>query len=137
LIAPQRKVFAAIGTRTHRELPYPIEHDDPSEALRSAEILPQLHHGFEVVHFRPYGGALLAPIYPYVVWEKAEAGLAERLIETEKQLALPPFYAIVVARPKRGLHRLFARLRYFVEPKLRRLRIEILGRVFRMHNAKF
>lgn len=137
LIAPQRKVFATIAARTHRELPYPVEYEDPSEALRSSEILTQLRHGFELEHFRPYGGSLLAMIYPYIIWEQAEAGLAERLIEAEKQLALPPFYAIGVARPKRGLPRALARLRYFVEPKLRRVRREVLRRVFRVQHPKF
>jgi hypothetical protein len=35
---------------------------------------------------------------------------------------------VVVARPKRGLAGLVARLRYFAEPKLRRLRWELRRR---------
>jgi SAM-dependent methyltransferase len=137
LIAAQRKVYATIAARTSRELEYPVERYDPSEALRSSEILPQLHHGFDVLQYRPYGGALLAPIYPWIDWDRAEPGLAEQLIAAEKELALPPYYAIALATPKGGLRRLVARLRYFAEPKLRRLRLEVRRRVFRMQHAKF
>lgn len=137
LIAPQRKVFATIAARSVRELPYPVEREDPSEALRSAEIPRQVARGFDFTHYRPYGGALLAPIYPYIIWERAEPGLAERLIETEKQLALPPFYAVAVATPKRGLRKLLAHVIYFLAPKLRRLRFEVRRRVFRNARAKY
>jgi hypothetical protein len=42
----------------------PIEIDDPSEAIRSAEIREQLAVGFEIEHERGYGGNVLAVILP-------------------------------------------------------------------------
>ena len=32
---------------------------DPSEAVRSADILPLLHRYFEIVEYKPLGGAIL------------------------------------------------------------------------------
>jgi SAM-dependent methyltransferase len=49
--------------RRFEELPLPIIPGDPSEAVRSSDIVRYLRLGFSVVHERPYGGAVLAPIY--------------------------------------------------------------------------
>jgi hypothetical protein len=60
--------------------PYPILVDDPSEAIRSSEIVEQLGVGFDVVAFRPYGGTLLSVIYPFLRQERltSELGAARR-----------------------------------------------------------
>ena len=36
-----------------------FEENDPSEAVRSAEILPILRYYFDIVDFRPYGGSIM------------------------------------------------------------------------------
>lgn len=36
--------------------------DDPTEAVRSAEIRPLLHEYLDIVEYRPYGGTLLMPL---------------------------------------------------------------------------
>ena len=36
--------------------------DDPTEAVRSAEIMPLLRERLEVIEYRPYGGTLLMPL---------------------------------------------------------------------------
>ena len=109
-------------------LPAPIGPADPSEAIRSSEILPQLRVGFDIEVLRPYGGYLLSLICPHVDWSKAPAGLIERLVELEEEhLArqLDSHYTIVVARAKRGWRRDVARFRYFLEPKVKRLGREL------------
>jgi SAM-dependent methyltransferase len=42
----------------------PINHEDPTEAIRSGEIVEAVERRFRVVHRRDYGGNLLAVIYP-------------------------------------------------------------------------
>ena len=130
----QRRCFATVPqTATYvTDLPYPIVPHDPSEAIRSGEILQQLDVGFERLAFRGYGGNLLAPIYPAIDWNAAPTDLLERLIASERELlstGVGPFHAIVVARPKRGLRKRVASARYFTEPKLKRIGREIRARI--------
>ncbi|HEY3055111.1 MAG TPA: class I SAM-dependent methyltransferase [Thermoanaerobaculia bacterium] len=131
----QRKFFATIP----REclfvpvLPYPIVPQDPSEAFRSSEVVPQLEVGFDLVAFRGYGGNLLAPIVPAVDWKLAPKDLLERLIQSERDLLArgePPFHAVIVARPKRGRAKRLASWRYFAEPKLKRILRGVRSSVF-------
>jgi SAM-dependent methyltransferase len=102
------------------ELPYPIAPDDPSEAIRSGEILDQLAIGFDVVARQDYGGGVLAAVHPHVDWSAAPPDLLPQLIELDRQA--PAYYTLIVARPKRGI----GAMRYFIEPKLKRI-----GRMFR------
>lgn len=54
-------LFAKDGQLMGRYKPSPVEHfeaHDPSEAVRSAEILPILKLFFDVLEFRSYGGAI-------------------------------------------------------------------------------
>lgn len=141
-VGPSREQWNAATFAAHRALydmipeeqrlvsvlPLPIEVDDPSEAIRSDEILRELEVGFELVERRDYGGNLLAPIFPYV--EQKDA-LIDMLITAEQELlsaGQPSFYTIVIARPKR---RTLASARYFAVPKLKRIRRELhrLGRL--------
>jgi SAM-dependent methyltransferase len=133
LIAPQRAEYAAIDPRlrTHEVLPYPIQVDDPTEAIRSSEIEPQLRIGFEVVARRPMGGTLLALLMPQLRIELLTPAIIERLINRERALlagGMPSYYAIIVARPKRGMRKTWARLRYFIEPKAKAQRIKLRRR---------
>lgn len=135
-VGPSREQWNAKSFAAHRALydmipeeqrlvsvlPLPIEVEDPSEAIRSDEILPELEAGFEIVERRDYGGNLLAPIFPYV--EHTDA-LIDMLITAEQELlsaGQPSFYTIVIARPKR---RTLARARYFIVPKLKRVSREL------------
>jgi SAM-dependent methyltransferase len=126
----QRKWFATVPDEYVyvRELPYPIVPQDPSEAIRSGEIMDQLNVGFDIRAFRGYGGNLLAPIYPAINWSVAPDGLLERLIRSERELLASgerSFHAVIVAAPKRGLRGKIASARYFTEPKLKRIIREI------------
>lgn len=114
-------------------LPLPIAGDDPSEAIRSNEILSELRVGFDVVERRDYGGNLLAPIFQYIdpSIEGADA-LVDSLIVAEQELlsaGQESFYTVIVARPKRGAAAGLANLRYFAVPKAKRIGRE-LGKRF-------
>lgn len=124
--AAHRALFDLIPERHRRVsvLPLPIEVEDPSEAIRSDEILRELRVGFDVIERRDYGGNLLAPIFPYL---EPNDEIVDSLITAEQELLSagePSFYAIVVARPKR---RSLANLRYFTVPKLKRVGRELMG----------
>jgi SAM-dependent methyltransferase len=129
-IAPHRAAFESYpaGARRVESLPLPIHAYDPSEAFRSDEILPQMRIGFDLAELRGYGGNLVSVIYPFIDWQNAKI---DRLIEREKEVLRNgelPYYAIIVARPKRGIAKAFASLRYFTEPKVKRLLREIRDR---------
>jgi SAM-dependent methyltransferase len=132
LVAPHRAVFAAIPPerRTMETLPLPIQPDDPSEALRSGEIMEQLKIGFDVESLRGYGGNLLSVLFPVIDWRRApEELMAELMAKEDKMLTIEPsYYAIVVARPARGLRKLYALWRWFLEPKLKRIAREVRAR---------
>lgn len=119
--------------RVREEVPLPIQEDDPSEAIRSGEIMQQLEVGFRVDTFKGYGGNVLTLLYPEIHWDRAEEGLLDVLIERDRAATRTAqhFCAVVVAHPKRGLAGALASARYFVEPKVRRIRYELLRRIGR------
>src|SRR5215212_344230 len=138
-VGPSSQQWNAISFAAHRALydmipesqrlasvlPLPIEPADPSEAIRSDEILPQLSIGFDILERRDYGGNLLGPIFPYV--EQSDS-LIDSLITAEQELlsaGQPSFYTIVIARPRRSTA--LAKARYFAVPKLKRLHRVILS----------
>lgn len=108
--------------RQRDDVPLPIQRDDPSEAIRSSEILPQIRIGFDIDAIRGYGGNILSVLFPLLRNPTDDA--IEQLIAAERELlraGAPPFYAVIVARPKRGVRALRARARYyFLEAKLDR-----------------
>lgn len=114
----------------------PIHPVDPSEALRSSEIVPLLQTGFSIETFRGYGGNLLATLFEYINLniDGADAIIGS-LIEAEQELlssGAAPFYAVLIARPKKGFARTSARVRYFFVPKYRRM---VRGARTRLANA--
>ena len=132
-MAPFRALYETLPADCRRvsELPRPIVPEDPSEAIRSAEIERYVGLGFDVLLRRPYGGTLLSMVHPFVAFERAPADLVEHLIESERRLlasGYPSFYAVLLCRPKRGPARRWARSRYFLDPKLRRLAKELRER---------
>lgn len=82
----------------------PVQKYDPSEAVRSAEIMPRLRVGFDIKAVRGYGGNLLSVLCPLIDFDRTPGGV-DAIIREEKQLLAtgePPFYAVIVARPKKG-----------------------------------
>jgi SAM-dependent methyltransferase len=113
--------------RAGEHLPLPIQADDPSEALRSSEIVELLRVGFDLSHQRDYGGNLLAVLYPSVDWQQAPSGLLQRLLHSEDKLmeaGEPSYHTVIVARPKKGWRAAYAKAWYFLKPKWRRIRLE-------------
>ena len=127
LIEPQRELFAAIppAWRSSATLPLPIQPDDPTEAVRSSEIEPRLRIGFDILARRPYGGSLLSVILPNVRLDLLDEVTLSLLIGCERALlaaGMSPFYAVIVARPRRGVRRLWGRMRYLVSALMQRFR---------------
>jgi SAM-dependent methyltransferase len=140
LLAPQQAAYRALpkSLRTRKRLSVPIQVDDPSEAFRSDEIMPQLRIGFDVVAERPYGGTLLSVIYPMLRRDAVTPELVQRLIADEQRMldaGALSFYTVVVAKPKRGARKIAASLRYFAEPKLKRIAREIRARLSKAPSA--
>ena len=125
-LAPYDAMYSTIpeDLRLVETLPMPVQPDDPSEAIRSAEIFEQLTIGFRIESMRAYGGNLLSVIYPFIAWQRAPDELVERLIAEEDKLLAKerPFYAVILARPEMlPERRLYASLRWFLEPKWKRI----------------
>ena len=93
--------------RRRRRLPLPVDRRDPSEAVRSADILPLVRRRFTIRQLRPYGGILLSVIYPHLqlesqAEEERTALLLHLLAEEERLLATgsPSHCAVLVATPR-------------------------------------
>jgi SAM-dependent methyltransferase len=129
-LAPLARLYDELPRelRSFDRIPAPIQADDPSEAIRSDEIREQLAIGFRIEHERGYGGNLLAVILPSLDLERAGEATVRQLIAKESALLAAgarDFYAVIVGRPATGAAKLAANLRYFFEPKLKRLGREV------------
>lgn len=100
-----------IATRGHRTDPGELALRDPSEAVRSDDILPVLRASMEVLEEIPYGGSLLSPLLFELVAnfdeEKPEdEAILRRLCEREAALiadgTLPSDYVVAAARARPG-----------------------------------
>lgn len=134
LLGPLRSIHKMLPpeVRTSDDLPAPIQPADPSEAIRSAEILPQLRIGFRIDAVRGYGGNILAMLFDEI--RDPSPALVRQLIAAERELlraGAEPFHAVIVAYPRRGLAAAAASIRYFVEPKMKRIFRELAGLVRR------
>jgi hypothetical protein len=111
-------------------LELPIQLDDPSEAVRSSEILSELSIGFSILRKRDYGGNLLAVIYPAL--KSPPPGILEELIEREKMELRKPetrsYHAIVVARRRGWMSSRLAAVWYWTREAYRRKRLAALVR---------
>lgn len=92
------------SVRRRKRLQLPVDWRDPSEAVRSAEIVPLLSELFEIREKRDYGGNLLAVVYPHLNLEGLEPAAREeildRLLAQEEGLLLagePSYYSVLVA----------------------------------------
>lgn len=104
LIAPHRAIFDSLPAETKAtpDLPLPIQADDPSEAVRSDEIVAVLKERFEIAEFRGYGGNLLSVLFPNLRRETLTEELVDALIEADRAMVAAdarPYYGVIVARP--------------------------------------
>lgn len=102
-------------------LPLPPIAGDCARAIRSRDLGRLIRTGFQVESVRRYGGDLFAPLSSCVDWSQVSAGDRQRLAQGSGRSKA--HYAISVARPRSGLARRFARWRYRVGPKVRRVLI--------------
>jgi SAM-dependent methyltransferase len=129
-LTPHRAAFAELpgDVKAEPELAQPIQQDDPSEAIRSEEILEALRVGFRFAAFRAYGGNILSVVYPKLRKEKINDAILARLIELDRDQVAHDrhsYYAVVVAKPKRGIRKFLAKRRY---KKLERRRVMMIER---------
>lgn len=116
------------AVRMVEHVPYPFQANDPSEAIRSSEIVEQLKVGFTITATRPYGGTLLSVAFPYLKHDQLTPALVDHLIVAEKELlanGAPSFYTVLVGRPRRGVGKLYASLTYYFVPKAKRVAREL------------
>lgn len=128
LLEVQEREYATIPRELRKtdRLALPIQEDDPSEAIRSGEILEQLRVGFDLVEKRDYGGNLLAVVYPNL--QQTDDQTVRTMIEHEQVLlrsGAQSFYTVLVARSKTGNAAKLASLQYFAAPKLKRIAREV------------
>jgi len=75
--------------KLHQRLDFPVERDDPSEAVRSGEIVSFLREYFDLVEFKPYGGQIVALVLPFVApdWMSSEQGQKQlqNMLEIEER----------------------------------------------------
>jgi SAM-dependent methyltransferase len=113
----------------------PIQEEDPSEAIRSSDILSRLVIGFAVEEFRGYGGNLLAMLFPDLVVERLTDQQVHTMIDAERALlkgGAPHFHAVIVARPKRGAAAVLADFRYRLEQRFPRFTVPLRSIVRRL-----
>lgn len=86
-----------------------FDENDPSEAVRSAEIIPFLKNYFKIIEFRPYGGALLQFVVENIVGnfdnnKEDDRAWLDMLTFVERKLedcgVIESDFALVVAEPK-------------------------------------
>jgi len=110
----RRNLFTDDGALVERITPQALDYfasHDPSEAIRSAEIIPALTRDFEIVEHRPYGGALLHLLLSGIVGNFDETCERDTMFLTllatmehtlEEHGILDSDFAVIVARPRGG-----------------------------------
>jgi SAM-dependent methyltransferase len=95
------------GVRRRRRLALPLDWRDPSEAIRSSDILTALAARFSIELRRDYGGTFLSVIHPHLDLPRSspaerEATLAA-VIDAERSYLTSggsSYYTVVIARPR-------------------------------------
>ena len=81
--------------KTSSQIRLPIEENDPSEAIRSDEIVGFLREFCDIIAWRPCGGQLVDVVFPYLTaeWVHSPAGidfLTKMLAHEDEELAIDP-----------------------------------------------
>jgi len=89
-----------IGTRRAKIVRAPINHEDPTEAIRSSQIVSAIEKRFRIVERHNYGGHLLSLLYPNMERRSPRFDDAVReLIGQEDRSLDRSFYAVITAAP--------------------------------------
>jgi SAM-dependent methyltransferase len=110
LLREAEETLASVPARLRRRIRLhpPVDRRDPSEGIRSSEILGTAEKVFDPIELRPYGGNLFALVYPELRLDGASPEERETVLrgiaERERELlaaGAPPFCAVLVAQ-RRG-----------------------------------
>jgi 2-polyprenyl-3-methyl-5-hydroxy-6-metoxy-1,4-benzoquinol methylase len=108
----RRNLFADDGSTIDRYVPPTIEQMkglDPSEAIRSADIMTALKLYFDIVEFRPYGGGILHMLFSGIMGNfdennDSDVALLKTIATFEEILeetgAIQSDFAVIVAKPR-------------------------------------
>jgi SAM-dependent methyltransferase len=108
----KRSLFTENGSRILGDYtPSPVEHferHDPSEAVRSSEIVPLLKMYFDVIEYRPFGGTILHMLLSGMTGnfdesndgDQALLNVLMRMEEALEDHIGGSDFAVIVARPK-------------------------------------
>ncbi|MFN8530785.1 MAG: class I SAM-dependent methyltransferase [Anaerolineae bacterium] len=112
-VVPEKNTYSSVAKNHIKRIDRPTVLQmlamDPSEAVRSAEIMPRLTDEFEILENKPYGGTLLHMLLThtmgsYDLENPDQQALLKMLFLFERTLiqqnVLQPDFAYVVARPK-------------------------------------
>jgi SAM-dependent methyltransferase len=108
LLAPARELFARLPpeVKRSRTVLSPLDRHDPTEAVRSSEILPAVSRRFRIVKRRDYGGNFLALIHPHLdlggVSDAERDSILRNLVDAERrhlEAGARSFYTVVIAVP--------------------------------------
>jgi SAM-dependent methyltransferase len=95
------------SVRRRRRLALPVDWRDPSEAIRSSDILSVLEARFVIELRRDYGGTFLSVIYPHLTLARISREERDDVLRTivaaeQQHLAAggASFYTVVIARPR-------------------------------------
>jgi predicted SAM-dependent methyltransferase len=129
-LARVRRMFQELPPEWRRwpQLRDPIEHHDPSEAVRSSAILPAVRSLFHVIVERPYGGHIVPILLSQAALDKIPKELLDSLVSRwlaieDEDLARDPalsFHTALVARPRIGIDGLVSRGSVFLIRALRK-----------------
>jgi ubiquinone/menaquinone biosynthesis C-methylase UbiE len=106
LIQEASEVFERLpaAVRRSRRLKLPVDWRDPTEAVRSSEILEAVARYFEITLRRDYGGNFLSVIYPHLRLDslsaEAKASLLQSLVDAEREYLAAghdSYYTVLVA----------------------------------------
>jgi len=110
----RKSLFTNDGSTVDRYVPSPPEHflkHDPSEAIRSADIMRLIERNFDIIEFRPYGGGILHMLLSGITGNFDESSKGDvallRVLATveqylEEKALIASDFAAIVARPKYG-----------------------------------
>ncbi len=112
-VIPKKNTFSDWSHQFLTRIDRPTVRDmiamDPSEAVRSADIMSELKKVFEILEYKPYGGTLLHMLLThtmasYDLDDPDQQAVLKMIFLFEKTLiqqgVLQPDFAFVVARPK-------------------------------------
>jgi SAM-dependent methyltransferase len=114
----RKSLFTDDGSLIHPYAPSPVEHfekHDPSEAVRSGEIVNTLKLYFDILEFRPYGGAILHMLFSGIMGnfdenDETDVALLRTLATFEEVMenagVIGSDFAAIVAKPKQVLSEL-------------------------------